>query len=119
MSDAMLSAQIISNGKGRGAAWHLSHAEVVNTATGEQLVFPFHGWVDKEHGLEHLLQPDRDGGGRACQPNGATVEYQVRIYTSDIWSAGTSANVTVSQPHNTEREHCSICTSEIVTRALT
>jgi hypothetical protein len=86
--------QIISNGRGLGAAWHLSHVEVVNTRTSERLVFPFHGWVDKEHGLEHVLQPDRDGDGEGDEPlEDDSEEYHVTVYTADEWGAATGASV--------------------------
>ena len=72
--------QVSSNGKGFGAAWHLSHAEVVNTGTNEKLTFPFDGWIDKEHGLEHMLYPDRDGDGvgDASVAASSQIEYEVR-----------------------------------------
>lgn len=56
------------------------------------------GWIDSKHGLEHLLQPDRDGDGRPDQPDaGSTVEYDVQVFTSDIRGAATSAEVFVSR----------------------
>ncbi len=27
--------------------------------------FPFNDWIDKAHGLEHVLNPDIDGDGKA------------------------------------------------------
>ena len=97
MAPLIFRAQINSNGRGLGAAWHLSHIEVVNTGTNEKLVFPFHGWVDKKHGLEHMLHPDRDGDGKAdaADGSGGVVEYQVQTFTSDIRGAGTTSDITV------------------------
>lgn len=41
--------------------------EVSSAATGEKLVFPFHNWVSKDNGLEHVLWPDRWGLACACR----------------------------------------------------
>ncbi len=42
-------------------------------------------WFDKEHGLEHVLWPDRDGDGTADVGTlGDLVKYKVAVYTSDI-----------------------------------
>jgi hypothetical protein len=50
-----------------------------------QAVFPFNNWIDKEHGLEVLLTPDRDGDGKGDALVGANItEYTVTVYTSDI-----------------------------------
>ncbi|KAG2499991.1 hypothetical protein HYH03_002273 [Edaphochlamys debaryana] len=88
------SLRIGHNNSGFGAAWHLAKVEVVNTNTGEQAVFPFHNWIDKEHGLSHLLTPDRDGDGKGdALVGGPIVEYTITTYTSDIRGAGTDANV--------------------------
>jgi len=90
----MESLKVISNGRGMNSAWHLSHVEVVNTLTSERLVFPHHGWVDKEHGLEQVLLPDRDGDGDADAPaEDSSEEYQIAVYTADEWGAATSSSV--------------------------
>ena len=48
-------------------------------------VFPFNNWVDKEHGLEHVLWPDRDGDGTADVGwMGDMAKYRVSVYTSDV-----------------------------------
>ena len=83
-----LQMQVSSNGKGLGGAWHLSHIEVVNTGTGEKLVFPFNGWLDKKHGLEHMLYPDRDGNGVPEASITGTIDYEVRpsALPAVLWS---------------------------------
>ncbi len=65
----------------------LSHQIVItSTATGETLPFPFNNWVDKEHGLEHVIWPDRDGDGLGDIDArlGGMVKYRVNVYTSEI-----------------------------------
>ncbi|KAG2450199.1 hypothetical protein HYH02_000301 [Chlamydomonas schloesseri] len=86
--------KIRSSGKGLGAAWHLNKVEVISSATGEKLIFPFAKWVDDKHGLEHVLWPDRDGDGIPDPTADADlIKYKVAVYTSDIRGAGTDANV--------------------------
>ncbi|GFR41097.1 hypothetical protein Agub_g1741 [Astrephomene gubernaculifera] len=88
------SLRIGHNNSGFGSAWHLAKVEVVNTNTGEQAVFPFHNWIDKEHGLSQLLTPDRDGDGKGdALAGGPIVEYTITTITSDMRGAGTDANV--------------------------
>ncbi|PNH12713.1 Lipoxygenase y domain-containing protein 1 [Tetrabaena socialis] len=68
--------------------------EIVNTNTGEQATFPYHNWIDKEHGLSQLLTPDRDGDGKGdALVGGPIVEYTITTLTTDIRGAGTDANV--------------------------
>lgn len=77
--------KIRSSGKGLGAAWHLNKIEVISSATGEKLVFPFAKWIDDKHGLEHVLWPDRDGDGIPDPTADADlIKYKVAVYTSDI-----------------------------------
>ncbi|GLC44364.1 hypothetical protein PLESTF_000049800 [Pleodorina starrii] len=88
------SLRIGHNNSGFGAAWHLAKVEIVNTNTGEQAVFPYHNWIDKERGLSQLLTPDRDGDGKGdALVGGPIVEYTITTHTSDIRGAGTDANV--------------------------
>ncbi len=68
------SLRITSDGRGLGSAWHLDSIEVHNSATNELLTFPLKGWIDREHGLSHLLYPDRDGDGIGDISNGDPVK---------------------------------------------
>jgi hypothetical protein len=61
----MHSLRLTSDGAHMGAAWRLTTVEVHNSKTDETLIFPFNDWIDREHGLTHLLYPDRDGDGLA------------------------------------------------------
>jgi hypothetical protein len=79
------SLRISHDNSGFGSAWHLAKVEIINTNTGEQAVFPWHNWLDKEHGLSQLLTPDRDGDGKGdALAGGPIVEYTVTVHTSDI-----------------------------------
>lgn len=50
-----------------------------------QAVFPFHNWIDKEHGLSVVLTPDRDGDGKGDALIAANMtEYTITVYTSDM-----------------------------------
>ncbi|KXZ56858.1 hypothetical protein GPECTOR_1g774 [Gonium pectorale] len=91
---AIQKLKIRSTGSGLGAAWHLNKIEVLSTATGEKLVFPFAKWIDGKNGLEHVLWPDRDGDGIPDPTTDADLmKYKVFTYTSDLRGAGTDANV--------------------------
>lgn len=80
----MQSLRLTSDGKHMGTAWHLDHVEVHNSKTNESLTFPFGNWFDNEHGLTHLLYPDRDGDGvadkgpvadtKVCNPRSDTLQ---------------------------------------------
>ncbi|GFH09154.1 uncharacterized protein mot51 [Haematococcus lacustris] len=77
--------KISHDNSGFASAWHLAKVEVVNTNTGEQAVFPYHNWLDKEHGLSVLLTPDRDGDGKGdALVDADLTDYTVTTYTSDI-----------------------------------
>jgi hypothetical protein len=53
-------------------------------------------WIDKEHGLEKELWPDRDGDGKGdVGTAGGVVKYRITTLTSDIRGAGTDANVSI------------------------
>ncbi len=96
------SLRIGHNNKGFGAAWHLAKVEVVNTNTGEQAVFPYHNWIDKEHGLSQLLTPDRDGDGKGdALVGGPIVEYTITTYTSDIRCVCGAVTGTTKAPNRT------------------
>ncbi len=71
--------KVRSSGTGLGAAWHLDRIDVVSSATNAQYGFPFRGWVDDKHGLEHFI--NRDGG---AGPTTDLVDYRISVYTSDI-----------------------------------
>lgn len=90
-----MARQLRSSGGGLGAAWHLAKVEVSSSATGETLVFPWGKWIDKEHGLEHVLWPDRDGDGTAdVGVMGDVLKYRVSVFTSDIrWVLGSISSV--------------------------
>ncbi|KAJ9526209.1 hypothetical protein QJQ45_009677 [Haematococcus lacustris] len=91
---AFTSLRISHDNSGFASAWHLAKVEVVNTNTGEQAVFPYHNWLDKEHGLSVLLTPDRDGDGKGdALVDADLTDYTVTTYTSDIRGAGTDATV--------------------------
>lgn len=52
--------------RGLGVDWHLSHMEVLNSATGEALVFPYGDWLTKANSTVILLpQASGDGVPRA------------------------------------------------------
>lgn len=52
--------------RGLGAAWHLSHVEVVNHSTGERAAFVADTWLDAKLGPTIItLQPSSGAG--ACQ----------------------------------------------------
>lgn len=79
------SLRISHNNSGLGPAWHLDKVEIVNTCSGEAAVFPYHNWIDKEHGLSVLLWPDRDGDGKGdVAQMRDLVKYHVTVYTSDM-----------------------------------
>ncbi len=41
-------------------------------------------WIDKEHGLEQILWPDRDGDGKGdVGAVGDMVKYRISTYTGD------------------------------------
>lgn len=75
----MQSLRITSDGSRLGSAWHLDRVEVHSSATNEILTFPFRGWIDREHGLSHLLYPDRDGDGVADVGTQAPVKVVVPL----------------------------------------
>eukprot|EP00798_Chlamydomonas_sp_ICE-L_P018432 gene18432-24908_t len=92
----MQKIKVRSSNSGLGAAWHLARVEITSSATGETLPFPYNNWFDKEHGLEHVIWPDRDGDGIGdVGAMGDMVKYRVYVYTSDIRGAGTDANVSI------------------------
>ena len=81
---------------GLGPAWKLARIEVTNTSdpSEEFVTFPANRWLDKQHGLEAILTPDRDGDGQGdALEGGVEVEYNVAVHTSDIRFAGTDSNV--------------------------
>lgn len=89
---------------GLGAAWKLDRVEVTNTSdpSEEFVIFPCKRWLDKQHGLEAILTPDRDGDGQGdALEGGVEVEYHVAVHTSDIRFAGTDANVFIEM-HGTK-----------------
>lgn len=52
--------------RGLGAAWHLSHVEVVNHSSGERAAFVADTWLDAKLGPTTItLQPSSGAG--ACQ----------------------------------------------------
>jgi hypothetical protein len=90
------SLRINSDDGGLGSAWHLAHIVVTDSKSGEQLVFPYNDWIDKKHGLSHLLYPDRDGDGVGDKGTmNGLLEYIVTVHTSDLRGAGTDSNVTI------------------------
>lgn len=80
-----------------GSEWHLQAVTVTHPTTGQQLVFPFSGWIGASTGLEHLLYPE--GSEDAVQ--NLMVEYEVLVDTSDVKGAGTDAEVLLAM----EGEH--------------
>jgi hypothetical protein len=77
--------QIRAAGGGLNAAWHLTSVTVTPSATSQRLLFPFNGWIDAKHGLQHVLHQDRDGDGKGDEREaGAMVPYRVTVHTSDI-----------------------------------
>ncbi len=71
--------RVRSSGAGLGAAWHLEKIDIVSSATNQQYSFPFKGWIDDKHGLDHFI--NRDGG---AGPTTELVDYRITTYTSDI-----------------------------------
>ena len=95
----MQKIKLRSSGSGLGAAWHLARVTITSTATGETLPFPYNNWIDKEHGLEKIIWPDRDGDGvgDVDASLAGAVKYIVNVYTSDIrWAVVLSAHALMS-----------------------
>ena len=69
-------------------AWHLARVEVTKMGPApERAAFPCDRWLDKKTGLTALLTPEA--------ADSEVASYKVVVFTSDIRSAGTDANVTI------------------------
>jgi len=81
---------VASDNGGLFPGWHLDNIEVHDVARDTSVVFPCNSWFDGKRdpmSLQRTLLP----AGRQA----GLVDYKVCTYTSDMRSAGTSANVTV------------------------
>lgn len=88
---ALQSILIGHDASGVGPAWHMSHAEVTDEATGKTYFFPCNQWFDAKVGdkkTERELTVADPGSS-------APVMYKLTVHTSDIKGAGTDADVAV------------------------
>ncbi|KAG1662011.1 hypothetical protein FOA52_009500 [Chlamydomonas sp. UWO 241] len=82
--------KVSQDGKGFGAAWHLDTVVVHDKANPSKKFYFYAGrWLDKEHGMECLLEVSH------TDPRLNMPEYKIIVHTSAIPGAGTDANVSL------------------------
>jgi len=91
---------VASDNGGLFPAWHLADIEVHDVARDTSVVFPCNAWFDGKRdpmSLQRTLLP--------ASKQAALTDYKVVTYTSDLRSAGTSANVTVQLVGDADYTH--------------
>lgn len=89
--------EVRSDGRGAGSAWHLQDVEIRDQRRNTVYHFPCSKWLDGAKdpaSLRQVLAASHQGDAA-----GATVdllEYTVTVFTSDVRSAGTDADVFIA-----------------------
>ncbi|PAA79474.1 hypothetical protein BOX15_Mlig008366g2 [Macrostomum lignano] len=88
--------------KGGGADWYLDHVIVLDPKAKREVYFPCHQWLstsrDGGHISRDLLAVDKSHMGKdvheklKLEKKAASETYHVKIYTGDVYGAGTDAN---------------------------
>uniref|UniRef100_A0A383W527 PLAT domain-containing protein n=1 Tax=Tetradesmus obliquus TaxID=3088 RepID=A0A383W527_TETOB len=81
--------QIAHDNRGAAPAWHLSHVEVSNHATGARAVFYANAWLDVKLGTATLLLKAGGADGQGAAQN----KWKLSVQTSDVRGAGTDADI--------------------------